>query len=349
MSAVEEQSLTKLQPIQDAGIAGVITKAELDQAIMTAKAHPRSVTTFKRECFQLATMDEATADECVYAVPRDGKTIEGPSVRFAEIVLHSWRNCRGGARVIEEGQDFIMAQGVFMDLENNVSITREVRRRITKSNGQRYSADMISTTANAACSIALRNAVFNGVPKAFWAGIFEEARKVCMGDQKTLGTRRATILERLQKFGATKEMVFAKFGIKGIEDITLEHIATLQGIGNAIKENEITVEEAFAVPNTDAPPPPPTGTRTQQAKEALKKGQTATTTKQQSAPASSESETVPQYDVKSALQAINEAGDVASLQSVWKEINADYSATNRSIPLDIEAPYKTRLEALEQI
>lgn len=54
------------------------------------------------------------------------------------------------------------AQGVFHDLERNVAITYEVRRRIVDKNGRRYKPDMIGVTANAACSIALRNAILRG-------------------------------------------------------------------------------------------------------------------------------------------------------------------------------------------
>ncbi|MFN8826683.1 MAG: hypothetical protein ACK501_17070, partial [Planctomycetota bacterium] len=46
-------------------------------------------------------------------------------------------------------------------------------RRITGKNGRRYSSDMIGVTGNAACSIALRNAVFRGIPRAFWIDIYD--------------------------------------------------------------------------------------------------------------------------------------------------------------------------------
>ncbi len=106
---------------------------------------------------------------------QDGRGAERPA---AEIVTSAWGNCRAGARVVDEGAEFITAQGVFHDLERNVQVTMEVRRRITGKNGRRYSSDMIGVTGNAACSIALRNAVFRGIPRAFWIDIYDAARKV---------------------------------------------------------------------------------------------------------------------------------------------------------------------------
>src|SRR5262245_15578971 len=133
MSAAEE--VVREVAVPDQALVQAISKAELDQAITTAHAFPRSVKGFLNECTQLATLDVDVADDCIYAVPRKDqgqtKMIEGPSARLAEIVAHAWGNCRAGARVVDEGREFITAQGVFHDLEKNLHITYEVRRRIT--------------------------------------------------------------------------------------------------------------------------------------------------------------------------------------------------------------------------
>lgn len=233
--------------VEDGAAMQVMQSAEIDQQIATAKRYPRDVKLFMRQCLDLATLTEETAQECIYALPRDGKTIEGPSARLAEIVASSWGNCQAGARVVEEGARFVTAQGVFWDLERNWRVTYEVKRRITGRDGKRFKDDMISVTANAACSIALRNAVFKGVPKAIWASVYERARETAVGTQETLSNRRARAFAVLQKMGATEAAVLAKLGRAGIESVTLDDLAVLNGIRNAIKEGEITVEAAFAL------------------------------------------------------------------------------------------------------
>ena len=100
------------------------------------------------------------------------------------------------------GAEFLTAQGVFHDLERNVQVTMEVRRRITGKNGRRYSSDMIGVTGNAACSIALRNAVFRGIPRAFWIDIYDAARKAAVGDAQTLANKRAHMFAHFLKLGA---------------------------------------------------------------------------------------------------------------------------------------------------
>lgn len=266
--------------VPDQALVQAISKAELDQSITTARAFPRSVKAFKDECEELATLDDQTADECIYALPRREKdkqtgqwvtkNIEGPSARFAEIVLYSWGNCRGGARIVNEERDFITAQGIFHDLQKNTHITFEVRRRITTSEGRRYNSDMIGVTGNAASSIALRNAVLKGVPKALWNPAYLAARQVCVGDLKTLANYRGEAMKHLQKLGATPEMVFRTLGVKGLDDVGLEELAVLKGIANSIKEGEITVERAFAPVEDEATT---TSSRGDAAKEALRRQQ----------------------------------------------------------------------------
>lgn len=233
-------------------------RGEVDVQIATAKRFPRSVKKFQSTAMSLATLDEETASSCFYTLPRDGKQIEGPSVRLAEIVAASWGNMRAQANIVDENDEFITARGVCWDLENNVAVSTEVRRRICGKNGRKFSTDMINTTANAACSIALRNAVFKVVPMAIARPIYEAARKVAIGDATTLVKRRGDMVAYFAKMHVSAEQVCAAVGKAGIEDVGLEELATLKGLATAIKDGDTSVDDAFPVaqkekPGTDKP------------------------------------------------------------------------------------------------
>lgn len=231
--------------VAEEGLVSVISRSEIEQQISTARRFPRSIKRFRDEALQMVTLSESVAEQCIYALLRDGKTIEGPSARFAEVVASAWGNCRAGSRVVSDQGEFVTAQGVFHDLERNVAISYEVQRRITDRNGKRFKADMIGVTANAACSIALRNAILKGVPKAFWEDMYSAARQVIMGDIKTLANRRASAIAAFQRFGVTPEQICAKLEVAGVEDIGLEQLATLKGMLTAIKDGDTSAEEAF--------------------------------------------------------------------------------------------------------
>ncbi|NKC02462.1 hypothetical protein HED55_00725 [Ochrobactrum haematophilum] len=224
-----------------------LTKAEIDQQIATAKLYPRLVSRVTQNILSLVTIDEHSAEECSYALPRGGKPIVGPSIRLAEIIAGQWGNCRVGARVVhvDRVEKFVEAEGIFHDLETNTATTARVRRRISNKNGGLLTDDMIIVTGNAACSIAKRNAILGGVPKAVWRKAYDEAEKVVKGDVKTLAERRENIFKAFAAFGVKPEQIFASLGIAGEDDITLEHIPTLTGMRSALKSGEATVEEMF--------------------------------------------------------------------------------------------------------
>ena len=229
-----------LGELADGGTLSKLMRAEIDVQIATAKRYPRSVTGFKREAEEMATLDEETAGSMFYVLPRAGKSIEGPSVRLAEIVGSAWSNLRYEARVVEIADRYISAQGTCFDLEKNVAARVEVRRRITDKKGRRYNDDMIAVTANAACSIALRQAIFKVVPFAYVKDIYEKAKVVAIGKGLTMDQRRNRALEWFGKVGAKSEQILKILGRKGLEDITVDDLIILQGIKTAIQDNETT-------------------------------------------------------------------------------------------------------------
>lgn len=233
---VEREVEAKLPMTQGAGV---------DVQVATAKRYPRSIESFVRRCKEMATLDAEVAASCVYALPRDGKSIEGPSARLAEIVASAWGNMRVQAGATDHDDRYITARGEAWDVETNVAVGFEVRRRITGKNGKTYNDDMIVVTGNAAASIALRNAVFKAVPSAYWRPIYQECRRVIAGDVRTFHARRDDMLKAFNVMGVTTDRLIASLGLKGVLDLTLDHMVTLTGVFNALKDGETTIEEAF--------------------------------------------------------------------------------------------------------
>lgn len=232
---------------QSVSMVGQLVKAEIDTQIATAHAYPRSVAKVVKNVLSLVTISPAAAEECGYALPRGGKPILGPSIRLAEIVAGQWGNCRVGARVVhvDRFEKYVEAEGVFHDLETNTATTARVRRRIVDSRGNLYNDDMIVVTGNAACSIAKRNAILAGVPKAVWQEAYDAAIKTVKGEVKTLPERRAAAFKTFAAFGVKPEMIFEALEVGGEEDIGLEEIATLLSMHKAIKDGEEKVETYF--------------------------------------------------------------------------------------------------------
>lgn len=227
---------------------GRIVQAEVDTQISTAKRYPRNLTMFKRNALSMATIDEDTAATCFYVLPRAGKKIEGPSIRLAEICASAWGNMRSGARIIDDDGKVVTAQGFAWDIQTNSAYSVEVRRRVTDKNGKRFTDDMVIVTCNAAASIALRNAIFKVIPMAYVREIWQEARKVAVGDAKTLDAKRTGMLAYFSKMGVDEKKILGVLEAKSVDDIDLDGLVTLKGLATAIKDGDTTIEEAFAGP-----------------------------------------------------------------------------------------------------
>lgn len=254
-----------------------ISRAEIDVAIATARRFPRQLSTVKKNMLSFATLDQETAESCFYTLPpRGGKNIQGPSVRLAEIAVSSYGNLRAGSRIIETvttgDNPHVVIQAVAMDLENNISITIEKRRRITKKKSKDHiDEDDINLASNAGSAIAFRDAVFKIVPLALIKPVYEQAKKVAIGDAKTLGDRRARCVEAFAKMGIDKERLLARIARKSVEDISLEDVETLLGLHNAVKDGEVPLDDAFPPvvkkPKMDDLPPSPPDVETPRKKK----------------------------------------------------------------------------------
>jgi hypothetical protein len=241
MSEITEIEQETVEVVTTDLIATTIA-SEHQVKVGTAKRYPRSIKSFRQQVFELSCIDEETAGSCFYVLPRAGKTIEGPSVRFAEIIASSWGNLQFGARVIAVDDQWITAQGVCYDYEKNNSCSFEVRRRITNKNGVKFNDDMIQTTGRAACAIAFREAVFKIIPRPFWQAAFEQAKITSIGKGKTMAKMREDCLATFKKAGVTDKQVLTFLNKPGIEDITTDDLISLRGIWTAAKDEGVSVE-----------------------------------------------------------------------------------------------------------
>lgn len=246
----------ELQPIEQAQELEVVqisttdalmalNKAEVDVQIATAKAYPRNLSNVLRDIETLATLDEETAQSCFYILRRQGKIIEGASIRMAEIIASSWGNIRVQSRIIGNDGKMITAQGVCMDLEKNVAFSSEVKRRITDKYGKPYNDDMQVVTGNAACAIAMRNAVLKVVPSALIKKVMTKVKQVSLGESLTLEQQRSNMLAYYQKLGVDADKVFEYLSVSKVDEINSDMLIELRGLANAIKDGQTTIQETF--------------------------------------------------------------------------------------------------------
>lgn len=251
MKIIEHDEDAPPPATMDASTIVTLHDRDFDRQIATARRFPRSIPRARSEIVAMATESEGTAQECIYALKRNsngedgGTLIMGPSARFAEIVATSFGNARYASRIVDEGPQFITAQAVFHDLENNTYISVEVRRRIVGRNGNRFGVDMIGVTGQAAMSIAMRNAILKGVPRSVWGEAYAKAHALIAGTFETVQARRKSALDAFTKLGVGEEQVLALLEKEKVGEIEPEDIVILRGTLSAIRDGDTTLERIF--------------------------------------------------------------------------------------------------------
>lgn len=235
-----------------------IETASINSQISTAKAYPRSLQSYKKRAIDMATLDEETAESCLYRRPvGGGKFAEGMSVRMSEIVGASYGNLRVQATLVEQTERFVRARGMAIDLESNYASSSEVVESTVKKDGTPYDERMRVVIAKAALSKARRDALFQVVPRALAKPVENAVRSLLMGDTKTLEARRQAVVAWISKLGIDAARVYTALGVKGEADLGADQLETLTGLRTAIKDNEITLEEAFPAAGSEQMPGDP--------------------------------------------------------------------------------------------
>lgn len=238
-------------------MVSALNRSEVDIQIATAKQYPRLLSHVLNQIETYATMDTETAEDCFYALRRnsgggDQSVIEGVSVRMAEIIAGAWGNLRVQTRIIANDGRTITSQGMCHDLETNLAVSVEVKRRITDRYGKTYSEDMQVVTGNAASAIAFRNAVLKVVPKAVTKNVLARVKNVAMGQSIDLETSRQKLVSFYAKIGVPVDQLLSYLGISHIQEMDKEKCFELKALGNAIKEGTTTVKESFAAHTAEA-------------------------------------------------------------------------------------------------
>lgn len=251
----EDSPVSQLEVLQPS-LLGQLERAHIDSQVATAHAYPRSVANFKRRALEMVTLDEETAESCIYSRPVGKKKnpqtgeweqsfAEGNSVRMAEIVAACYGNIRVSCRIVEQTERFVKCEGLAHDLESNYAAKSEVVEVTVTASGDPYSERMRAVVAKACLSKARRDALFQVVPKALCKSISDAAKKIAIGDETTLENRRKRIGEWLKTISIDDARLFATLNVNGWSEIGLKEIETLTGLKTSLKEGDVTRDEAF--------------------------------------------------------------------------------------------------------
>ena len=194
------------------------------------------------------------AEQAMYAYPRGGTLVKGPSIRLAEALAQAWGNLDCGVREISQSNGFSVAEAYAIDLQTNTRITKafHVKHvRDTKKGRQTLTdaRDIYELVANQGAR-RLRACILGVIP----GDVIEAAVDRCA---KTLESSDVPIAEQIQKMvvafdevGVKPEHLEKRLGHNLNATIPSE-IVMLKSIYKSIKDGMATREQFFEIAGRD--------------------------------------------------------------------------------------------------
>lgn len=251
------EEIKEIQPLEVMPPSAIMQmeKAQIDVQVATAHQYPRTIEKFKARSIAMATMDEETAESCVYCRPvgkeKDERGVwkekyaEGASIRLAEIVAASYGNIRVAARIIEQTDRFVRAEGVAHDLESNYAGKSECIESTVTKDGKPYSERQRALTAKVCLAKAYRDACFKVVPRAMCKPAYEAAKKVAAAADKPIEERRKKAMAWVSSLKIDEARVFAVLEVKGWKETTGDHLLRLTGLRTSIADGDESIDSVF--------------------------------------------------------------------------------------------------------
>lgn len=210
--------------------------AEARGQMQLAKMFPRSMAAARADLAEACKNPEFAA-AAFYSVPNRGS---GPSIRFAEEVARVYGNFQYGHRELSRSDGKSEIEVFAWDVENNNRSIRQITVMHVLDTKQgpkslKDQADIDNKIANVA-SKQMRGRILALVSKELVATGLAECKKTLAGkNDEPMSARIARVTAAFSKLGVTADML-AKYIGHNLDEITVDEIADIQGVYNAIKE-----------------------------------------------------------------------------------------------------------------
>lgn len=222
--------------------------AEIQSAMVIAKRFPRDVidaqTRITTSCRRISL-----AKRSMYAYPRGGKVVTGPSIRLAETIAQNWGNIVFGIKELEKrnGESTVMAFA--WDLETNTRFDKvfNVKHwRDTEGGGKELTSerDIYEVAANQGAR-RLRSCILGIIPGDVTDAAVDECKKTLAGDSKEpLIDRVRKMVQVFADVGVTKEMIENRLR-HNLEAVIEIELVDLRAIYQSLKDGFAPREEYF--------------------------------------------------------------------------------------------------------
>lgn len=257
----DDLGFTKTQQAEEPGLIAATEAravAEVQAAYVIAKRFPRNQHESYMNIIE-ACKRPFLAEHAMYAYPRGGSLVTGPSIRLAEVLAQNWGNLDCGVREISQSNGVSIAEAYAIDLQTNTRVTkifhvphvRDTRKGRTKLTDAR---DIYELVANQG-SRRLRACILGIMPGDVVEAAVNQVKKTLETGEVPLADRIRMMVTKFDELGVKVEHLEKRLAHK-LDATIPQEIVTLQAIYKGIKDGFSSREDFFdildGVKSTDA-------------------------------------------------------------------------------------------------
>jgi hypothetical protein len=223
--------------------------AEVQAAYVIAKKFPRdenaSYMRIMKSCER-----PFLAEQAMYAYPRGGQLVTGPSIRLAEELARSWGNIDCGVREISQENGMSVAEAYAIDLETNTRVVKTFHvphSRDTKQGKKRLtdSRDIYELVANQGAR-RLRACILGVVPGDVVDAAVTRCGKTMESSDIPMADQIRKLVMAFDEIGVKTEHIEKRLGHK-LDATIPQEIVTLRGIYKSIKDGMADRSQFFDI------------------------------------------------------------------------------------------------------
>jgi hypothetical protein len=230
IQTTEDQSLVQVEQSR--------AVAEVQAAYVIAKKFPRN----QSECYSniiSACKRPFLAEQAMYAYPRGGSMVTGPSIRLAESMAQSWGNIDCGIREVSQSNGMSVAEAYAIDLQTNTKVSKIFHvphYRDTKKGKVKLtdSRDIYEMVANQGAR-RLRACILGVLPGDVVEAAVEQCKKTLESSDVPISDQIKKMIVAFDEFGVKVEHLEKRLGHK-MESTIAAEIVSLKGIYKSIKD-----------------------------------------------------------------------------------------------------------------
>jgi hypothetical protein len=243
---------TQMPNTRDSSMAQVAESravAEVQAQYVIAKKFPRDENASYMRIMK-ACERPFLAEQAMYAYPRGGQLVTGPSIRLAEAMAQAWGNIDCGIREVSQADGMSVAEAYAIDLETNTRIAKTFHvphSRDTKQGKKRLtdSRDIYELVANQG-SRRLRACILGVIPGDVIDAAVARCGKTLESSDVPMEDQIRKLVLAFDELGVKPEHLEKRLGHK--LDVTIpQEIVTLRGIYKSIKDGMADRSQFFDI------------------------------------------------------------------------------------------------------